>query len=71
MSSASSSSWHTLPNEMKLAIIDTLDVDDVKSFAKVDQRTYQACVPAQFKVLSSLNHNPYTISDYDAESQTR
>jgi len=34
---------------MKLAIIDTLDVDDVKSFSKVDQRTYQACVPALFK----------------------
>jgi hypothetical protein len=45
----SSTSWHTLPNEMKLAIIDTLDGDDVRSFAKVDQRTYQACVPAQFK----------------------
>ena len=50
MHSMSTSSWHTLPNEMKLAIIDTLDVDDVKSFSKVDQRTYQACVPALFKV---------------------
>jgi hypothetical protein len=34
---------------MKLAIIDTLQLDDVKSLAKVDQRTYQACVPAQFR----------------------
>ena len=50
MHSTSSSSWHTLPNEMKLAIVDTLDVDDVASFSKVDQRTYQACVPAQFRV---------------------
>lgn len=50
MHSTSSSSWHTLPNEMKLAIVDTLDVDDVASFSKVDQRTYQACVPARFKV---------------------
>ncbi|KAF8804481.1 hypothetical protein BYT27DRAFT_7169954 [Phlegmacium glaucopus] len=49
MSSTSTTSWHTLPNEMKLAIIDNLEVDDVKSFAKVDQRTYQACVPARFK----------------------
>lgn len=46
----STPSWHALPNEMKLAIIDTLELDDVKTFAKVDQRTYQACVPAQFKV---------------------
>lgn len=55
MDSAPTSSWHTLPNEMKLAIIDTLGVDDVKSFAMVDQRTYQACVPAQFKKVKLEN----------------
>ncbi|KAJ3514864.1 hypothetical protein NLJ89_g2125 [Agrocybe chaxingu] len=44
-----SASWHDLPNEMKLAVIDALDAEDVKAFSKVDQQTYQACVPAQFR----------------------
>jgi len=35
---------------MKLAIIDVLEPEDVSSLSKVDQRTYQACVPSQFKV---------------------
>jgi hypothetical protein len=38
---------------MRLAIIDVLDAEDVNSLSKVDQRTYQACVPAQFKVRAS------------------
>ncbi|PPQ82805.1 hypothetical protein CVT24_009889 [Panaeolus cyanescens] len=42
-------SWHALPIEMKWSIIDTLDEDDVKSLSMVDQKTYQACVPARFK----------------------
>lgn len=63
MDSAPTSLWHTLPNEMKLAIIDTLEVDDVKSFAKVDQRTYQACVPAQFKVWISCEIPTHTSSN--------
>jgi hypothetical protein len=46
---ATTTTWHSLPNEMKLAIIDVLEADDIKSLSKVDQRTYQACVPAQFK----------------------
>ncbi|KDR76484.1 hypothetical protein GALMADRAFT_120652 [Galerina marginata CBS 339.88] len=54
----SSYSWNTLPNEMKLAIIDLLDEGDVKSLSKVDQRTYQACVPAQFKKVK--------LNDYEA-----
>lgn len=65
----SSSSWHSLPNEMKLAIIDTLDVDDVKSLAKVDLRTYQACVPAQFKVTSTSLSGNYPCHNITTESQ--
>lgn len=42
--------WHALPTEMKLAIVDNLDLDDAKAFSKADQRTYQICVPATFKV---------------------
>jgi len=54
IASSPASSWHSLPNEMKLAIIDVLDAEDVNSLSKVDQRTYQACVPAQFKVCASV-----------------
>ena len=46
-------SWHTLPNEMQLAIVDLLGEEDVKSLSQVDQRTYQACVPTLFKVRAS------------------
>ena len=37
-----SASWHALPNEMKLAVIDFLDEDDVRMLSTVDQRTYRA-----------------------------
>ncbi|PPQ82523.1 hypothetical protein CVT25_007132 [Psilocybe cyanescens] len=53
-----SCSWHSLPNEMKLSIIDILEAEDVKVLSKVDQRTYQACVPAQFKKVK--------LNDYEA-----
>ena len=43
-------SWQALPNEMMLAVIDILDHEDIENLSKVDQRTYQACVPARFKV---------------------
>ncbi|KAF8156641.1 hypothetical protein B0H34DRAFT_710046 [Crassisporium funariophilum] len=55
VSQTTSCSWHTLPTEMKLAIIDALGADDVKSFSTVDQRTYQACVPSQFKKVKLHN----------------
>ncbi|KAJ7599277.1 hypothetical protein C8J56DRAFT_916300 [Mycena floridula] len=42
-------SWKSLPTEMKLSIVDNLDLDDVKGLAKVDQSTYRACLPAIFK----------------------
>jgi len=41
---------------MKLAIVENLDLDDIKVFSKVDLRTYQICVPALFK---SVNLNAY------------
>ncbi|KAF9003250.1 hypothetical protein BDQ17DRAFT_1355811 [Cyathus striatus] len=44
-------SWHDLPNEIKLAIVDALSPEDVKAFKMVDQRTYQACVPSTFKIV--------------------
>lgn len=50
MAATTTCPWHTLPTEMKLAVVEALHVDDVKSFSRVDQRTYDICVPATFKV---------------------
>ncbi|KAF6753669.1 hypothetical protein DFP72DRAFT_990646 [Ephemerocybe angulata] len=41
--------WQSLPTEMKLAVVDLLDKDDLESFARVNYRTYQVCVPAKFR----------------------
>lgn len=41
--------WQFLPTEMKLAVVDLLDKDDLESFARVNYRTYQVCVPAKFR----------------------
>lgn len=60
---STTTTWHSLPNEMKLAIIDVLELEDIKSLSKVDQRTYQACVPAQFKVRVSSSVAPSTSDD--------
>lgn len=45
-----STSWNILPTEMKLAVIENLELDDVKAFSQVDQSSYAACVPSIFKV---------------------
>jgi hypothetical protein len=45
-----STTWHTLPTEMKLAVVDNLDVVDARAFSAVDQSTYAACVPVLFRV---------------------
>lgn len=50
MSSATNSPWSSLPTEMKLAVVDILDIDDVKVLSKVDQGSYALCVPAIFRV---------------------
>ncbi|KAG2003659.1 hypothetical protein CC2G_004248 [Coprinopsis cinerea AmutBmut pab1-1] len=44
-------SWDSLPNEIKLAIAGSLAGQDLESLSKVDQRTYQVCVPAKFRVV--------------------
>ncbi|GLB39249.1 hypothetical protein LshimejAT787_0604110 [Lyophyllum shimeji] len=44
-----SCAWHTLPNEMKLAVVENLDSDDARAFSRVDLRTYKICIPATFK----------------------
>ncbi|KAF8067668.1 hypothetical protein FPV67DRAFT_1492839 [Lyophyllum atratum] len=49
MATTTPCAWHTLPNEMKLAVVENLDSDDARAFSKVDLRTYKICVSATFK----------------------
>ncbi|KAJ7721956.1 hypothetical protein DFH07DRAFT_760218 [Mycena maculata] len=49
--------WHTLPTEMKLAVVDNLDVSDAKVFSTVDQRTYAVCVPVLFRDIKLSSHS--------------
>ncbi len=35
------STWHLLPTELKLAVVESLTNGDIKSLSRVDQRTYQ------------------------------
>ncbi|KAJ7151094.1 hypothetical protein C8R46DRAFT_1358012 [Mycena filopes] len=53
---STTTSWHTLPTEMKLAVVDNLDVTDARVFSTVDQRTYAACVPLLFRDVKLNNH---------------
>jgi hypothetical protein len=49
MATTTPCAWHTLPNEMKLAVVENLDSDDARAFSRVDLRTYKICVAATFK----------------------
>jgi hypothetical protein len=42
--------WHSLPTEMKLAVVDSLGLEDAKTFAKVDRDAYTICVTVLFRV---------------------
>lgn len=48
-------SWSCLPAEMKLSIVDQLDLDDVRTFAKVDREAYNLSIPALFRVRLSTH----------------
>ena len=50
MSGIVTATWHDLPSEMQLVVIDFLAGEDVVSLSKIDQGTYRVCVPARFKV---------------------
>ncbi|KAI0778515.1 hypothetical protein BD413DRAFT_609116 [Trametes elegans] len=41
--------WSTLPVEMKLAIIDQLDLDDVRTFATANREAYRFAIPSLFR----------------------
>ncbi|KAJ7484694.1 hypothetical protein FB451DRAFT_90132 [Mycena latifolia] len=49
--------WHTLPTEMQLAVVDNLDVAEARVFSTVDQRTYTACVPLLFRDVKLNSHS--------------
>ncbi|KAG6821130.1 hypothetical protein H0H93_006469 [Arthromyces matolae] len=41
--------WHTLPNELKLAVMDNLDPNTTKIFSQVDMQTYSLSIPVLFR----------------------
>jgi hypothetical protein len=50
--------WHNLPAEMKLAVAESLAIDDVQALAKTDQSTYNSCLPLLFKVKGIVFPSP-------------
>jgi hypothetical protein len=42
--------WHSLPTEMKIAVVQLLPIDDIKRFSKTSQGMYTLCIPITFKV---------------------
>lgn len=45
-----SPTWNCLPTEMRVAIVDLLEFDDVKAFSKVNLDAYYLSIPVIFKV---------------------
>ncbi|KAL0572254.1 hypothetical protein V5O48_009700 [Marasmius crinis-equi] len=50
-------SWSSLPAEMKLAVTEVLDEQDIRALSLVDQSTYAACVPVTFKNIRISGHS--------------
>ncbi|KAF8660767.1 hypothetical protein AX16_001561 [Volvariella volvacea WC 439] len=42
-------SWQTLPAEMKAAVINVLEIEDVRVFSRVNRDAYSICIPFLFK----------------------
>ncbi|KAE9397713.1 hypothetical protein BT96DRAFT_1020613 [Gymnopus androsaceus JB14] len=47
--------WCSLPTEMKLAVVEVLDSDDIKNLSQVNRNTYTACLPSTFKNVKISN----------------
>ncbi|KAI0331937.1 hypothetical protein GY45DRAFT_1352993 [Cubamyces sp. BRFM 1775] len=45
-------SWATLPVELKLSIVDQLDLSDVQSFSTVNRESYNLSVPSLFRCVN-------------------
>ncbi|KAI8980679.1 hypothetical protein BD414DRAFT_103545 [Trametes punicea] len=48
-SSRTSPSWSSLPIEMKLSIVDLLELNDVRSLARVNRESYDLSIPSLFR----------------------
>ncbi|KAL1746020.1 hypothetical protein HDZ31DRAFT_62583 [Schizophyllum fasciatum] len=51
MSTSCIGSWHGLPVELKLAILDAVSDEDARACAFADKDTYSLCIPRTFKVV--------------------
>ncbi|KAI0673471.1 hypothetical protein C8Q78DRAFT_1076478 [Trametes maxima] len=43
------SSWSSLPAEMKLSVVEQLDLDDIRNFANVNRESYMLSIPSLFR----------------------
>ena len=44
--------WNALPTEMKFSVVEHLQDEDIRSFAKVNKEAYSLAVPALWRVSS-------------------
>lgn len=42
--------WHSLPTEMKLSVVEQLELDQVKTFATLNRQSYAISVPSLWRV---------------------
>lgn len=42
--------WHSLPTEMKLSVVEQLELDQVKIFATLNRQSYAISVPSLWRV---------------------
>lgn len=46
--------WHALPTEMKFSVVEHLQHEDIRAFAKVNKEAYSLAIPALWRVSSHL-----------------
>lgn len=56
----STTTWNTLPAEMKLSVVDLLDLHDVKSVSLVNWEAHSITIPSIFRVCA----RPLTDTNY-------
>ncbi|TCD59799.1 hypothetical protein EIP91_011417, partial [Steccherinum ochraceum] len=49
-------SWTQFPAELKFAVVDLLDAEDVKCFSQASKESYALCIPALFKNVNLRDH---------------
>ncbi|KAK7694871.1 hypothetical protein QCA50_002059 [Cerrena zonata] len=53
--SAPSATWLSLPAEMKLSVIEQLELDDVKTFATLNHQSYALSIPSLWRSIGLHN----------------